>query len=89
MNTSLKNESRKYRIAWLPGDGVGVDVLEATKIVLDKIKIKCRVYPWRYWLGILVQRRGRLPSSNHRSFEAGRRCNVWRYHVQTGENSRG
>ena len=26
----------KYRIAWLPGDGVGVDVMEATKIVLDK-----------------------------------------------------
>ncbi len=26
----------KYRIAWLPGDGVGVDVMEATKLVLDK-----------------------------------------------------
>ena len=26
----------KYRIAWLPGDGVGVDVMEATKVVLDK-----------------------------------------------------
>jgi len=25
----------KYRIAWLPGDGVGVDVMDATKIVLD------------------------------------------------------
>ena len=26
----------KYRIAWLPGDGVGVDVMEAARIVLDK-----------------------------------------------------
>ena len=26
----------KYRIAWLPGDGVGVDVMEATRVVLDK-----------------------------------------------------
>ncbi len=25
----------KYRIAWLPGDGVGVDVMEATRTVLD------------------------------------------------------
>ena len=25
----------KYRIAWLPGDGVGVDVMEATRLVLD------------------------------------------------------
>ena len=27
----------KYKIAWLPGDGIGVDVLRATKIVLDRI----------------------------------------------------
>ena len=26
----------KFRIAWLPGDGVGVDVMEAAKIVLDR-----------------------------------------------------
>src|ERR1041384_7866101 len=25
----------KYKIAWLPGDGIGVDVLDAAKIVLD------------------------------------------------------
>lgn len=29
----------KYRIAWLPGDGVGVDVMEATRVVLDKMKL--------------------------------------------------
>ena len=25
----------KYKVAWLPGDGVGNDVMEAAKIVLD------------------------------------------------------
>ena len=29
---------RKHKIAWLPGDGIGVDVLEAAKIVLDELK---------------------------------------------------
>jgi 3-isopropylmalate dehydrogenase len=27
----------KYRIGWLPGDGVGVDVMDATKVVLDRL----------------------------------------------------
>jgi 3-isopropylmalate dehydrogenase len=27
----------KYRIAWLPGDGVGKDVMEAARIVLDRL----------------------------------------------------
>jgi 3-isopropylmalate dehydrogenase len=27
----------KYKIAWLPGDGVGVDVMDAAKLVLDKL----------------------------------------------------
>lgn len=26
---------RKYRIAWLPGDGIGKEVMEAARIVLD------------------------------------------------------
>ena len=29
----------KYKIAWLPGDGVGNDVSEATKIVLDELNL--------------------------------------------------
>ena len=27
----------KYRIAWLPGDGIGNDVMEATRQVLDAL----------------------------------------------------
>jgi isocitrate/isopropylmalate dehydrogenase len=43
----------KYRIAWLPGDGVGIDVLEATKIVLDKINLDAEYIHgdigWEFW----------------------------------------
>ena len=43
----------KYRIAWLPGDGVGKDVMEAAKIVLDKIKLNGEFIPgdigWEFW----------------------------------------
>lgn len=43
----------KYKIAWLPGDGVGIDVLDATKIVLDKIKLDAEYIHgdigWEFW----------------------------------------
>jgi isocitrate/isopropylmalate dehydrogenase len=43
----------KYRIAWLPGDGVGKDVMESAKIVLDKIKLDAEFIPgdigWEFW----------------------------------------
>jgi isocitrate/isopropylmalate dehydrogenase len=43
----------KYKIAWLPGDGVGIEVLEATKICLDTLKFDA-VYThgdigWEFW----------------------------------------
>ena len=46
--------NHKYRIAWLPGDGVGVDVMEAAKIVLDKIKLDAEYIHgdigWDFWV---------------------------------------
>ena len=43
----------KYRIAWLPGDGVGVEVMEAARIVLDKIKLDAEYIHgdigWEFW----------------------------------------
>lgn len=43
----------KYRIAWLPGDGVGNDVMEATKMVLDALKLDAEYLPgdigWEFW----------------------------------------
>ncbi len=43
----------KYRIAWLPGDGVGNDVMEAARIVLDAIQFDAEYAPadigWEFW----------------------------------------
>ena len=43
----------KYKIAWLPGDGIGVDVLDAAKIVLDRIRLDAEYIPgdigWEFW----------------------------------------
>ena len=42
-----------YKIAWLPGDGVGVEVLEAAKIVLDKLRLNAEYIHgdigWEFW----------------------------------------
>ena len=43
----------KYKIAWLPGDGIGKEVLHAAKIVLEKIKLDAEYIPgdigWEFW----------------------------------------
>jgi isocitrate/isopropylmalate dehydrogenase len=43
----------KYKIAWLPGDGVGVEVLEAARIVLDRIGFEADYINgdigWEFW----------------------------------------
>ncbi|NIS82842.1 MAG: isocitrate/isopropylmalate dehydrogenase family protein [Anaerolineales bacterium] len=43
----------KYRIAWMPGDGIGVDVMEAARIVLDALKLDAEYIPcdigWEFW----------------------------------------
>ena len=43
----------KYKIAWLPGDGIGVDVLDAAKIVLNKIQLDAEYIHgdigWDFW----------------------------------------
>lgn len=43
----------KYKIAWLPGDGIGIEVLEAAKIVLDKLKLNAEYIHgdigWEFW----------------------------------------
>src|SRR5512137_2148388 len=43
----------RYKIAWLPGDGVGVDVMEATRIVLDALKFDAEYIHgdigWEFW----------------------------------------
>jgi isocitrate/isopropylmalate dehydrogenase len=43
----------KYTIAWLPGDGIGKDVMEATRVVLDKINLDAEYVHgdigWEFW----------------------------------------
>ena len=43
----------KYRIAWLPGDGIGNDVMEAARIVLDALSFDAEYVPgeigWEFW----------------------------------------
>ncbi len=43
----------KYKIAWLPGDGIGVEVLDATKIVLENVGLDAEYIRgdigWEFW----------------------------------------
>lgn len=43
----------KYKIAWMPGDGVGVDVMDATRVVLDAMDFDAEYIPadigWDFW----------------------------------------
>lgn len=44
----------KYTIAWMPGDGVGNDVMKATRIVLDRLGLDAEYVPadigWEFWV---------------------------------------
>jgi len=43
----------KYKIAWLPGDGVGKEVMEAARIVLDRVGLDAEYIHgdigWEFW----------------------------------------
>lgn len=43
----------KYKIAWLPGDGVGNDVMDCAKIILDTIRLDAEYIQgdvgWEFW----------------------------------------
>ena len=43
----------KYKIAWLPGDGIGKDVMDATRIVLDRLNVDAEYIHgdigWEFW----------------------------------------
>ena len=43
----------RYRIAWLPGDGIGKDVMDAARLVLDGIRLDAEYVPgdigWEFW----------------------------------------
>ncbi len=43
----------RYKIAWLPGDGIGIEVLEATRIVMDRLGLDTEYIHgdvgWEFW----------------------------------------
>lgn len=43
----------KYSIAWMPGDGIGQDVMEAAQMVLDRLGLDAEYVPadigWEFW----------------------------------------
>jgi 3-isopropylmalate dehydrogenase len=49
----VASKQTKYKIAWLPGDGIGVDVLDATKIILEKLNLDADYIHgdigWEFW----------------------------------------
>jgi len=49
----IETSARNYRIAWLPGDGIGSEVLEAARIVLDELGLSAEFIHgdigWEYW----------------------------------------
>jgi len=51
MSENQKKDS--YKIAWLPGDGIGIEVLEAAKIVLDRVNLNAEYIHgdigWEFW----------------------------------------
>jgi len=44
---------KRHKIAWLPGDGIGVDVMDQTKRVLERLKLDADLEPgdvgWDVW----------------------------------------
>jgi len=49
----MRSKMSKYKIAWLPGDGVGNDVMEAAKFILDKLELDAEYIHgdigWEFW----------------------------------------
>ncbi len=43
----------RFKVAWLPGDGIGIEVLEAARIVLDRLCLDAEYIPadigWEFW----------------------------------------
>ena len=64
----------KYTIAWMPGDGIGNDVMDAARIVLDAMKLDAEYIPcdigWEFWCkegNALPDRTVKLPCRRRRA----------------------
>jgi len=56
----------KYKIAWLPGDGIGAEVMEAARIVLDEVGLDAEYIPgdigWEWTLDVAKEIASKLGS---------------------------
>ena len=79
----------KYRIAWLPGDGIGIDVMEATKIVLDTLQFDAEYIHgdigWEFW----CKEGDAFPARTIELLQQRRRRDVRRHHLEADEGRRG
>jgi isocitrate/isopropylmalate dehydrogenase len=43
----------KYKIAWLPGDGIGIEVMQAARVILDRLELDAEYIHgdigWEFW----------------------------------------
>ena len=79
----------KYKIALMPGDGIGNDVMDAAQIVLDKIALDAEYVPadigWEFW-----RTEGEpLPQRTVDMLKTLRLRAVRRHHLQTQGGGRG
>ena len=78
----------KYRIAWMPGDGVGNDVMEATRIVLDRMKFDAEYVPcdigWEFW----CKEGNALPDRTVKALKDTTCASLRRDHEQTAGSKR-
>jgi 3-isopropylmalate dehydrogenase len=54
LKSEIRNlKSEMYKIAWMPGDGIGIEVMHAARVVLDAIKLDAEYTPadigWEFW----------------------------------------
>ncbi|MHA1214777.1 MAG: isocitrate/isopropylmalate dehydrogenase family protein [Candidatus Hodarchaeales archaeon] len=63
----------KYKIAYMPGDGIGVDVLEASKIILDVSGFDCELVPLDIGFAIFEREGNPLPE---RTIEGLKECDA-------------
>ncbi len=79
----------KHKIGWLPGDGIGIEVCAAARVVLDRLGLEADYVEgdigWECW-----RTRGRRVSAAHRRPAQERGCRSVRgHHLQAGQSRGG
>ena len=78
----------KHKIGWLPGDGIGIEVCAAARVVLDRLGLDAEYTRGRHRLGVLAPGGRRLPAADDRPAQERGCGHVRRHHLQTGQGRR-